>query len=162
MLEQLGVISLEAVERNILLLHVAGKRLHLLAEDDVDVSSHLSCVVLNQIGLEVPGGVLRGRNHSSFAGTILLSPFKYSLPGRGVSKPFCGGSGGSIASRHHIGLVDSQELLRLNREPPSPTIHSLVSLCVLNLRNKPNRTESSYRRKRSSQNGISPLHRATI
>ena len=135
MLEQLGVVSLEAVERNVLLLHVVRKGLHLLAEDDVDVSSHLSCIVLNQIVLEVSGGVLRGRNHRGLAGTIRLSAFTRFLPGGGVSVPFCGRSSGSIASRHHIGFVESQELLRLKRESASPTIHSLVSLCVLDLRN---------------------------
>ena len=135
MLEQLGVVSLEAVERNVLLLHVARKGLHLLAEDDVDVSAHLSCIVLDQIVLEVSGRVLRGRNYSGLAGTIRLNPFRRFLPGGGVSVPFCGRSSGSIASRHHIGFVESQELFRLKREPASPTIHSLVSLCVLNLRN---------------------------
>lgn len=62
MLEHLVVVSLEAVRSNVAGSNITRKRRHLGAQNDVDLSSHASCIVLNQISLEISVGVLSGRN----------------------------------------------------------------------------------------------------
>lgn len=62
MLEHLVIVSLETVRSNVAASNITRKRLHLGAQNDMDITSHASCIVLNQIVLEISVGVFSGRN----------------------------------------------------------------------------------------------------
>ena len=85
MLEHLRVVSGKTVLLNVVHLDISRKRLHSLAENDMDVALQLSRIVLDQIGLKVTIGVLSRRNNGNVVGTIRSERGSCLLPRSGVS-----------------------------------------------------------------------------
>lgn len=81
-----------------------------------------------------------------------------SVPRSGVSVTWSGWSLGSISSMLHIRLMNGQKLLSLVVRTNNVTVYSLISLWVFHLGNESRNSAISYRGKRSSENGIRPLH----
>ena len=67
MLEKLGIISLQTVLGNEVSTDVTRKGLHAITENHVDISSHESGVVLDQIISKISVSVFSGRNGSDFS-----------------------------------------------------------------------------------------------